>query len=221
MKRETVTTLSITAMAALSIAMLMPAASAQENLQPQSGVMQSQSNQGETAGQAETLEMVSARVAVTSGLDAAKAKAGDQISTRLAKKITLKDGKQLPAGTKILGVIAEDDMQANGKSELALTFNQAQLKDGTTIAIKATIVGVYGPESEDMQGYPIAPGDEVTGTWKGHPDAVEEIGALPGIDLHSNVTSQNSGELVSTSKHDFKLKYGTEIALAVAPAQGL
>ena len=220
MKRETVTTLSITAMAALSVAMLMPAASAQENLQPQSGVMQSQSNQGETAGQAETLEMVSARVAVTSGLDAAKAKAGDQISTRLAKKITLKDGKQLPAGTKILGVIAEDDMQANGKSELALTFNQAQLKDGTTIAIKATIVGVYAPETQDINGNAVKPGDQFIGDWAAKSTEIDQEGALPGVDLHSKIDSTVSGVLVS--RHDVKLKWGSEISLAVAlqPTQG-
>jgi hypothetical protein len=208
MKREIVTTLSLTAITALSIAMMMPAASAQS----QSDAMQAQ---------AETNEMVSARVAVVSALDAGKAKSGDQFSTRLAKKVTLKDGKELPAGTKIIGVISKDEMQKNGTSELALTFNEAELKDGTTIPIKATIVGVYGAESEDMEGHPVAPGDQMTGTWAGHPEAVDEIGALPGIDMHSSVTDQDSGVLVSSSKHDFKLKYGTEIALAVAPAQGM
>jgi hypothetical protein len=207
MRREAVTTVTFAAVAALSAAMLMPApALAQSSMQDQ------------TTGQTETLEMVSARVAVVSGLDASKAKPGDQISTRLAKKITLKDGKQLPPGTRIIGVVALDDMQMNGKSKLALNFNQAELKDGTMVPIKATIVGVYGAESQDMEGRPEAPGDQVTGTWKGHPDAIDEIGALPGVDLHSRVTSQNSGVLVSSSGHDVKLKYGTEIALAVAGA---
>jgi hypothetical protein len=214
-------------MAALSAAMLMPSpASAQSNMQPQTGAMQSQPMQaqpmqGQTAGQAETMEMVSARVAVTSGVDGGKAKAGDRISTRLAKTVTLKDGKELPAGTKIVGVVAMDDMQMNGKSKLALNFNQAELKDGTMIPIKATIVGVYGAESQDMQGRPLAPGDEMTHTWTGHPDAVDEIGAMPGVDLHSKVTSQNSGVLISTTGRDVKLKSGTEIALAVAPARGM
>jgi len=220
MKREVATSLSLAAMAALSAVILMSApASAQSNMQPQTGAMQAQPMQGQTAGQDETMDMVSARVALDSSIDASKVKSGDKISGTLAKKVTLKDGKELPAGTRIVGQVGIDDMQMNGKSKLALNFNQAQLKDGTMIPIKATIVGIYPAENQDINGNPVAPGDEMTHTWAGHPDAVDEIGAMPGVDLHSKVTSHNSGVLVSTSRHDVKLGYGTEIALAVAPVQ--
>jgi len=165
------------------------------------------------------MDMVSARVAMKETIDASKAKPGDPIKTALAKKVVLKNGSELPAGTIILGVVGTDDMQMEGTSKLVLNFNKAELKNGTVIPIKATIVGIYPPESQDISGRPIAPGDQVTQAWSGHPDEVEEIGALPGVDLHSKVTSNNSGVLVSKSKHDMKLKYGSEIALAVAPEQ--
>jgi hypothetical protein len=165
---------------------------------------------------AEALGMVSARVALTESLDANKAKAGDPIQTKLSNNVALKNGPELPKGTVILGVIAQDDMQMSGTSKLALNFTQAKLKDGTVVPIKATIVGIFPPESEDIAGHPIAPGDQVRGTFAGQPDGVDQMDALPGVDVHSKIESNVSGVLVS-SKHDVKIVRGSEIALGVAP----
>jgi hypothetical protein len=196
MKREALIALSV---AAVSMAMLLPNAT------------QAQSGENQTA------QMVSARVALKQEVNADKVKQGDQIRTTLAKKVKLANGTELPAGTVILGVVAVDDMQLNGTSKLALNFNKAELKNGTEVAIKATILGVFPPESVDAEGNPVTPGDQETGNWNGHPDSVDQIGALPGVDLHSKTASSNSGVLVSTTKHNMKLKWGSEIALAVAP----
>jgi hypothetical protein len=168
------------------------------------------------SGQAEAQEMVSARVALKENLDAMKLKAGDPVKTTLSNNVSLKSGPELPRGTEILGVIAQDDMQVNGKSKLALNFTQAKLKDGTVVPIKATIVGVYPPASEDSSGRVIAPGDQVRGTFSLHQDGVDQMDALPGVDLHSKVESNVSGVLVST-KHNVKIAWGSEIALAVIP----
>jgi hypothetical protein len=202
MKREFAITLSL---AAMSFALILP------------NSIQAQSDPGVQPGQGVALEMVSARVALKQEIDADKVKQGDQIRTTLSGKVHLKNGTELPSGTVILGVVATDDMQLSGTSKLALNFNKAELKNGTIIPIKATIVGFFPPESEDANGYPIAPGDQELDAWEQHPDSVDEIGALPGVDLHSRITSSNSGVLVSTSKHDMKLKWGSEFALAVAP----
>jgi hypothetical protein len=205
MKREFATALSFAATVAISAALLSPSS------------LRAQASSPSGAMQVGTLQMVSARVAVKDNLDANKAKPGDQIRTTLAKKVSLENGTLLPAGTTIVGVVAADDTKMAGKTKLALDFNKAELKNGKTIALKATIVGIYPAESDDIDGHPIAPGDEMTDTWNGRPNAVDEIDALPGVDLHSAVSSNNSGVLVS-SKRDVKLKYGTEIALAVAAA---
>jgi hypothetical protein len=212
MKREVALTFSL---AALSLAMLSPnsiKAQNADNAQP------SQTTQSSPSGQYEAINMVSAHVALRENIDAGKAKPGDTIHTSLSDKIRLKNGTELPAGTEIIGVVAADDMEVSGTSKLAMNFNQAKLKDGTVIPIKATIIGIYPPEFQDIEGHPVKPGDEVTGTWTGHPDAVDELDALPGVDLHSKIASNNSGVLVSKKKHDVKLKYGSEIALAVAVA---
>ena len=168
---------------------------------------------------AEALQMVSARVALAENLNADNAKAGDKVRTTLTDPVSLKNGQELPRGTQILGVIAVDDMQTKGKSKLALNFTQAKLKDGTVVPIKATIVGVYPPESEDEAGNPVVPGDQVRNTFDGHQDGVDEISALPGVDVHSKIESNVSGVLVST-KHNVKLGWVSEIALSVAPQTG-
>ncbi|HEY1901821.1 MAG TPA: hypothetical protein VGG56_05290 [Terracidiphilus sp.] len=202
MKREVITTLSL---AAASFVLLLPA------------IGRAQSNVTALDAQQEAMQMVSARVALKQNIDADKVKPGDPIRTTLSNKVHLKNGTELPAGTAILGVVAKDEMQTSGMSRLALNFNQAELKNGTTIPIKATIVGVFPPEAENADGSPVMPGDQVTDNWSSDQIAVNEIGALPGVDLHSAIASNNSGVLVSTSKHDMKLRWGSEIALAVAP----
>jgi hypothetical protein len=211
MKREVALTFSL---AALSLAMLSPNVVKAQNTDDS---RPSQTTAGNQSGQSEAMDMVSARVALNNTIDANKSKPGDPIRTTLSDKVSLKNGTVLPAGTEIVGVVAADEMQTNGASKLAMNFNKAQLKNGTVVPIKATIVGIYPPEFQDISGRPIKPGDEMTHTWTGHPDAVDEIGALPGVDLHSRIESNNSGVLVSKTKHDVKLKYGSEIALAVAP----
>lgn len=174
--------------------------------------------QSPSSGDTTVMEMVPVQVALAENIDGNKVKPGDQIRTTLSDKVKLKNGTELPAGTAIIGAVGTDEMQLPGTSKLAINFNKAVLKNGTVIAIKATIVGVNPPEHEDASGRPIKPGDQYTQSWAGRPDSVDEIGALPGVDLHSKVASNNSGVLVATGKHDVKLKWGSEISLAVAPA---
>jgi hypothetical protein len=209
MKREVALAFSL---ASLSLASLIPNTSqAQDN-----GVAQpSQTVANDQAGRSEAMQMVPAHVALRESIDGSKARTGDRILAVLGNKIQLKDGKELPAGTQILGVVATDDMQTNGTSKLALNFNRAKLKDGTVVPIKATIEGIFAPEDTID---PAESSDDVAQAWSGRPTAVDQSDALPGVDLHSKIESQNSGVLVSTKKHDVKLKYGTQIALAVAPA---
>ena len=133
MKREAALAFSL---ASLSLALIIPnTGHAQDN-----GVAQpSQPAANDQAGSGESMQMVPAQIELRVSLDAGTAKAGDRIVSVLGNKIHLKNGKELPAGTQILGVVSTDDMQTNGASKLALNFNQAKLKDGTLIPIKATI----------------------------------------------------------------------------------
>ncbi|MGA2217912.1 MAG: hypothetical protein ABSG51_07490 [Terracidiphilus sp.] len=167
-------------------------------------------------GDSHAADVVSAQGALADTLDSSKTKPGDPVRVTLSNKVRLTNGTELPAGTAIIGVVSTDDMQLKGTTTLALRFTKAETKGGQVVPIKATIVGIFPPESEDISGRPITPGDEETGSLPQHPDSVDELGALPGVDLHSKVSSSNSGVLVTTSKHDVKLKRGSEIAFTVA-----
>jgi hypothetical protein len=193
-------------LAALSMALVMPLAA-----QNSDSSVQSASN-----WRAEADQMVPARAAIDRALDAKDSKPGTEFMAKVPKKVHLKDGTELPAGTQLVGKVALDDMNESGQSKLALCIDQAKLKDGKTIPIKATIVGVYGPNSGDWTPYDTAPGDQVPNPWTDNTQQVDQLHALKGVDLHSKVTSKNSGVLVSTSEDDIKLRKGTELALAVA-----
>jgi hypothetical protein len=171
-------------------------------------------SQAQTA-QDQGAQMVPAYAALSDNLESSKTKVGDPVRVILSNKVTLKDGTLLPAGTAIVGQVSTDDQQLTGTTKLALRFTKAEIKGGKAVSIKATIVGIFPAESDDISGRPIKPGDEVTSSsLPQHPSSVDEIGALPGVDLHSTIASSNSGVLVS-SKRDLKIKRGSEIALSV------
>jgi hypothetical protein len=96
----------------------------------------------------EAAHLVPATAALSHPLDADKDHLNSTIKAELDHKVTLSDGTVLPSHTILNGEITRDDMQAAGKSEFALRFNQAQLKDGKTVPIKATIVNIGHPSSD-------------------------------------------------------------------------
>ena len=84
------------------------------------------------------------------------------------------------------------------------------------VPIKATIVGVFGPEDQNAEGYEVQAGDQQPNSWNDGTLQVDQIGALSGVDLHSKIASRNSGVFVSSKKDDVKLKNGSELTLAIA-----
>lgn len=164
------------------------------------------------------MHMVRARAALLKDLDAKKIKANSKFEAKLADKVHLKNGKELPSGTVLIGTVTADKMSSTGLSRLAIDFTQAKLKNGTMIPIHATIVGVAGPETYSADGYDVAPGDQMPNTWQASTLQVDQINALSGVDLHSKIAGNNSGVFVSNKKHDMKLDEGTEFALALGSA---
>jgi hypothetical protein len=166
---------------------------------------------------AEAARMVPAQGALLVDIDAKKDQQGKTFQVRLVKKVRLQDGTELPSGTILVGQIAQDDMQVTGNSKLVLRITEAQPKSGSALPIKATIVGLAGPETTDTGGHTVMPGEQDNNTWTDKTVAVDQVDALPHVDLHSNVASKNSGALVS-DKDDVKLKKGSEIMLAIGSA---
>lgn len=166
-------------------------------------------------GKNEAAQMVPARAYLVRKLDAKNDKPGSRFVAKLAGTVHLKDGTELPRGTELLGTVATDEMQLKGNSKLALRINEARLKDGKKIPVKATIVGVFGPETQSASGYYIAPGQEEPNTWTNKILTVDQLDVLPGVELHSRIAGNNSGVFVTKKKDDVKLSGGSELALAI------
>jgi len=107
-------------------------------------------------------------------------------------------------------------MNLDGNSKLAVRFTQAVLKDGTTIPIKATIVGAYKPMDSSNNDVTPTPGKQVPNNWNDGTLKIDEIGVSKDVDLHSSIASKNSGVFVGTNNHTVKLPAGSEFALAIA-----
>jgi len=163
----------------------------------------------------EAARMVPAQAQLAQNLDSKNLQPGEQFKAVLKGKIHLKDGVELPRGTALIGTVATETAPSGVKSELALRFTQADLKNGKTIPIEATIVGVTPPATQDDAQAEMlynAPPD----SWDGRTVSFDVNNALSGIDLHSRIAGQDSGDFVSTKSH-LKLGARTQIALAIGP----
>ncbi|HEY2469793.1 MAG TPA: hypothetical protein VGI45_18380 [Terracidiphilus sp.] len=178
--------------------------------------MQAQSDVPSQAGQEQAAQMVPAQAYLLNKLSAKDTKPGSQFTARLSETVHLKNGPELPKGTELIGTVSTDDMQIKGASKLALRIAEARLKNGKTIPVKATIVGLYAPETETINGNNVAPGEEESNDWKSSVLNVDQLNAAGGFDLHSRVNGNNSGVLVSTKKNNVKIASGSELALAIA-----
>jgi hypothetical protein len=172
----------------------------------------------ESTGQHEAMRMVAVRAELMRPLDTQRDQVGSAVQAKLVQKATLSNGTELPSGTILAGKVTVDDMQDQGKSKLALRFDQAELKDGKTLPIKATIVGFYEPGSVSGDNF-AGSGDQVPNSWNDGTLQMDQIDALGGVDLHSKISSRNSGVFVSTKKDDFKLEEDSEIQFAIGPGR--
>ena len=171
----------------------------------------SQNNQ--PSGLSEAQHMVRARASLTHALDSNSIHTGAQFRATLSDNVHLNSGVELRKGDALLGTVANDDMNATGKSHLAVRFTQAVLKNGQTIPIKATIVALYVPA--DLDSYSDGTEDQIPNSWNDGTLRVDQVGVVKGVDLHSQISSQNSGVFVS-QKNNVKLPAGSELALAIA-----
>jgi hypothetical protein len=179
----------------------------------------SQSTQSPIAGHHEATQMKPVRAVLVHDLDADKDHDGSSVLARLDQKVTLDNGTQLPKGTMLLGKVAQDDMQQQGMVKLAVRFDQARLKDGNMVPVRATIVGLYGPGTVWSGSDPDErTGDQVPNQWTAKILQMDQENVVSGVDLHSKISSQNSGVFVSTKKDDIKLRAGSEIQFAIGPA---
>ena len=163
----------------------------------------------------EAAQMVPAQAQLAQTLATKNLQSGEQFKAVLKGKVQLKNGVELPRGTTLIGTVSSEPAPQGAKSELALRFTQADLKNGKMVPIEATIVGVTPPVTENT-----APAEMLYNpppdAWDGQTVSFDVNDALSGIDLHSRIAGQNSGNFVST-RSNLKLGARTQIALAIGP----
>ena len=160
----------------------------------------------------EAAKMVPANAIFLSNIDSQKLTAGTAVKVKLQGQVHLGNGPVLPAGTILSGQVVEDASQT-GKAKLALRFTQAEVKKGQPLPIKVTIFNVFQAPSETS----VTDNFSIPNGWDKHALGIDQVDALPGIDLHSSIDSPNSGVLVSNKKSDLKLSPAYGISLAIAP----
>ena len=164
------------------------------------------------AGHNQALKMVPAEADLTKTLDASNIRAGQKFEAKLSSKVELKNGPVLPKGTELVGRVVKDQANQNGQpSVLTLRFTQADLKNGTTVPIKATIVGLYSTQNEFEPSYGMT---QMPNYWTPQTLQIDQVNALHHVDLHSRIAANNSGVLKSNKNIHFS--QGTEFALAIA-----
>jgi hypothetical protein len=211
MKREFATTLSF---AAIALTLLIPQfakARTADDSKAEPADVPSRMGQREMAGL-----MVPAETTLTETLDARKAQPGQQVRVTVSKPIQLKDGPRLPRGTELVATVVADPANASTASKLELRFTQAILKGGKVVPIKATIVGVYSPTSQNSEAYSVTAGNQHPNNWKSSSLQFDQTDGESGVELKSDIASENSGMLLSTKKGVVKLPAGSSIALAIA-----
>lgn len=80
-------------------------------------------------------------------LDSKTAKTGDPVLVKTTQKMTTSDGTEIPKGSRLVGHVT--DVKAHGKgqamSQLGITFDRAELKDGRNIPIHSAIRSISSP----------------------------------------------------------------------------
>lgn len=168
-------------------------------------------------GQALANRMVVGMAQLEDPINGSKLKPGATVTLRLDAKVQLDNGPELPAGTKVIGTVVADDLNLDGDAKLSLRFTDAKLKNGTTVPVKATIVGTFNAAAD---GSGDAAGAGLPTTWNHQVLAVDQQDAISNVDLHSRIAGRNSGTFVATKNGAVKLPMGLEFELALAPRDG-
>ncbi|MFT4114827.1 hypothetical protein [Silvibacterium sp.] len=154
---------------------------------------------------APALTLMSGDAVLTRSLNTKSAAPGQIVTVELTSSVHTSQGVDLPRGTKLLGKVESvSAAKDQGPSKLVLTFNQAQLKGGKTVQVKATLVSLSSGDQAD----------EI-------PEAVSTSGVFDEVasgigdtTMHSEVKADNSGTL-SSQRGDIKLASGTKFLVAV------
>lgn len=163
------------------------------------------------------LHLMSTNAQLNRTLNSQKISVGQRVAAHLTMKLRTANGLVLPRNTQVLGKVSQLQTGHGKRTRVAIVFNQARLRDGKVIPIKATLLGAVPPSygtSSAFNNYfpdtskPVSPKAQMD----------QESGAFRDIALHSAVRSRNSGIFLS-KRNRIRLPAGTQLRIAIAPLQ--
>jgi len=158
------------------------------------------------------------------------AKVGDTVQAKTEKAAKLADGTKIPTGSKLTGrvVLVQSKGQGNGKSTLAIAFDNLEIKNGGAHPIRGQILAIF-PASEytgslyfDMRVGAIRAQDQKPGTNAAHqaPSKSSDDGdnIKPGSTLEGVSIESRMNNLGATVLHGLgtEVKIDYEVGIKVA-----
>jgi hypothetical protein len=166
------------------------------------------------SGSTTQIQLVAAKTELSKALDAKKLKQGDPVTAKTTDDVKFSTGTTLPKGSLILGHV--DKVQASenkGDSTVVLIFDKAQPKNGQPITVKAVVMAIYPPVSAMSNAATV--GVQPSKPTQPSQGVTEQKDAMPGVDLHSDLSESTSATLSSKGKN-VKLADGTQWEFAIA-----
>lgn len=164
------------------------------------------------------LQLVSANAQLTQNVDSKNVTEGQTITAKLTSNVKNAGAVELPKGTTLIGkVVHVQKFSGNTPTELSIVFDQAKLRDGKTVGIKATLLSAAPADDGD---YFVQTGDNGS-MLPDQPHVIpadQKIDQTPGllgnVSLHSDAASDTSGVFTSNGRN-IDLKRGTQLQLAI------
>jgi hypothetical protein len=164
-------------------------------------------------------QLVSADAQLVQRLDTKTATPGEAVTAKLTDKVKTADGWEIPKGAELIGRVSRVKASMNdGPSQMNIVFNEARLRSGKTIAIRAMVLGAYPPanygdsgntDAMDVQPH-LIPADQRID---------QEPGLLSHVSMKSNAEGKNSAVFASSDRN-IDLRSGTQLQLAIAQVNG-
>ncbi|MFP5204851.1 MAG: hypothetical protein ACLGSH_05815 [Acidobacteriota bacterium] len=159
---------------------------------------------------------------IQSRVDTKSAKVGDAIVAKTQAKTKLKDGTEIPYGSKLIGkvVSVQSEKDGSGMSSLAIKFDQIEMKHKPPIAIQGAVIAL-APAPDASGDLPTSStsmrsqGIQTMGNY-GHSDddnGVPNGSTMPGVGLGDHVGADGTTEMRGKDR-DIKLSNGDRIRVA-------
>ncbi len=162
------------------------------------------------------------RCEIQSKVDTKSAKAGETIVAKTQAKTKLKDGTEIPSGSKLIGkvVSVQSKKDGNGMSSLAIKFDQVEIKHKPAIAIQGAVIAVApAPDaSGDLPTSSTSMRSQGLQTMDNYGHSDDESGVpngstMPGVGLGDHVGADGTTEMRGKNC-DIKLGSGDLIKVA-------